>query len=129
MQEILEIKEVKRPKLIINNDIDDSKIMFPEKLKRANAMLDKYPLPPSYSPAEQESGIEVKGILRRADSDTNTFFVVKMEGFYEIYFNIFTEPQTLNTIVKNYWGETINVQIRPQINKDNQFEYELIAVK
>lgn len=61
-----EIIEAKRPKLIINNDIDDSKIMFPEKLKRANEMLEKYPLPDdvrytkSYSENDPKPTLETK---------------------------------------------------------------------
>lgn len=134
MEEVIELKEVKQPKLIINNDtIDDSKVMFPEKLKRANEMLEKYPPPAewcmqSYSKMEQENGVEVSGVLKRADADVSIFLLKEKSGLYEIHYPIRTTPEILNNIVKTYWNETINVQIRPQINKDNQFEYELMAV-
>jgi hypothetical protein len=134
MEDVIELKEVKTPKLIINNDIDDSKVMFPKKLQRANEILEKYPPPAewcmkSYSKMEQESGVEVRGVLKRADADASTFLVIEMSGLYEIHYHIRAAPDTLDKIVKAYWGKTINVQIRPQINKDNQFEYELMAVK
>jgi hypothetical protein len=40
-----------------------------------------------------------------------------------------TTPETLDKIVKTYWNQPISVQIRPQINAENQFEYELMEVK
>jgi hypothetical protein len=39
MEKVLELKQYKLPKITINNDIDDSKVMFPEKLKAAMSYL------------------------------------------------------------------------------------------
>lgn len=134
LEAIVELEAIKRPKLIINNDIDDSKVMFPKKLKQANEVLEKSPLPAEmllkrYSKLQQEEGIKVSGILKRANALANTFLVIEMRGSYEVHFNIHTSSEILNQLVKKHWGETINVHVRPQINKENQFEYEFIEIK
>ena len=134
MAEVLEFRTVKRPEIIIDDTIDDSKIMFPEKLSEANEMLEKYPPPANfllnrYNKKEQQDGIEVRGLLSSANADKSTFMVLKMKGVYEINYHIRTTPEALNKIVKTYWNELISVQIRPQINAENQFEYELMEVK
>ncbi len=133
MKELILEKKDTHPLYIIDNNIDDSKVMFPQKLKEANEMLEKYPPPPEvlmhgYSEFEKEYGFEVNGILKRADADTKTFLVIIMDGPYEIHFKITTNPELLKKIVKSYWGETIKVHIRPKINSEKQFEYELMEV-
>ncbi len=133
MEDLVELKKVKKPKLTITNNIDESKVMFPNKLKEANETLEKYPLPADllldrYSEIQQQEGISISGVIKRANAHNNTFLVMEMHGPYEVHFNIRTMSETLNKLVKTYWGETINVRIRPQINEENQFEYELMAV-
>lgn len=134
LEAIVEFEAIKRPKLIINNNIDDSKVMFPEKLKQANEALEKSPLPAEmllkrYSKLQQEEGFIVSGIVKRANALVNTFLVIEMRGSNEVHFNVHTAPEILNQLVKKHWGETINVHVRPQINKENRFEYEFIGLK
>ena len=73
-----------------DNNIDDSKVMFPKKLKEANEMLEKYPPPPEvlmhgYSELEKQYGFEVNGILKRADADAKTFLVIKLCYYILVY--------------------------------------------
>ena len=133
MKEVIEQKKYSPPVMVINDELDkyDNVILFPKKLKEANEMLEKYPPPADvlmhgYSELEKEHGFEVNGILKRADADAKTFLVVEMDGPYEIHFKITTNPETLNKIVKSYWDNTIKVHIRPKINSEKQFEYELL---
>lgn len=67
MEDVLELKTVKRPKLIIDETIDE-RAVFPEKLKEANEMLEKYPIAAwfsshPYSETEEEEGKSVSVIL------------------------------------------------------------------
>ena len=133
MGEVIELTKIKRPEFIINNEIDDSKIMFPEKLKEVNEFFEKNPLPAelyikTFSKAQREDGFCVSGVLKRANAHACTFLVMEMQGPYEIHFNILTTPEILNKLVKTYWEETINVRILPQINSQNKFEYALMEV-
>ncbi len=71
MEDVLELKMVKQPKLIIDNTIDE-RIMFPEKLEEANQMLEKYPtstwlLLHPHVQTEQEENICTKDILKYTD--------------------------------------------------------------
>jgi hypothetical protein len=68
-------------------------------------------------------------MLKRADGDKSTFLVIEMDGPYEVHYDIRTQPEALNNLVRAFWDEPIKVHIRPQINADNLFEYELIEVK
>jgi hypothetical protein len=135
MEALLELKTtIERPEIIIDDTIDD-RIMFTEKLQTVKDKLEKHPIPAwiflsRYSTIQQEEGICVRGVLQRADTASNTLVVAVIVNEYaQSNYHIRTIPETLTQIVKNYWNETINVQIRPQINKDNQFEYELMTVK
>jgi hypothetical protein len=135
MEDILELKEKKRAMAVLNPHVEKYEHIteLSKKAKEARETLERCPPPAKlllkrYSKTEQEEGISISGVLKRANEDTYTFMVVKMEGVYDIHYHIRTTPDTLNQLVKNYWGETINVRIRPQINSDNQFEYELMAV-
>jgi hypothetical protein len=136
MEDIMDLKKIKQPNFVINPDLNkyENVNMFSEKLKAANEILEKYPIPAniyldSFSKIEQEVGFEVKGILKRADASKNSFLVIEMDGSCEINYNIQTESKTLNKIVKAFWGEQIRVHIRPKINENNLFEYELIEIK
>ena len=71
MSNVVELKTAKRPKLIIEETIDEG-IMFPKKLKEANEMLEKYPIEAwfsshQYSETEKEEGISTNDILKCTD--------------------------------------------------------------
>jgi hypothetical protein len=105
MEEIFELKKVKRPKVIIDVTIDDNRVMFPKKLKEANQMLEKYPPPADfllgkYNKNEQQDGISVRGVLIHINADKGTFMILKMNGVYEINYKIRTTPEILNKLVK-----------------------------
>lgn len=134
MAEVLELRKVERPKIIIDDTIDERKIMFPEKLKEAEEMLEKYPPPASfllsrYNKKELQDGITIQGLLNGYNTDNNSFRVLKRKGVYETKYQIHTTPDTLIQIIKVYWNKPISVQILPQINIENQFEYKLMEVK
>lgn len=135
MAEVLEIKRtVKQPEIVIDDTIDD-RIMFTEKLEEANETLKKHPIPAwiflsRYSATQQEKGISISGVLKSADVESSTLVVTVIVNEYaQSNYHIRTTPEMLNKIVKTYWNEAINLQIRPQINKDNQFEYELMGIE
>jgi hypothetical protein len=136
MAAILELKKYKHPPMIINAELEkyEKEVIFSKKLEQANAYFDEHPLPGdlhigAFSKKEQEHGFEVSGLLMRADVEHKTFLVIEMDGAYEIHYNIHTQADTLNNIVRAFWGEPIKVLIRPQISAGNVFEYELIEVK
>jgi hypothetical protein len=133
MAVLLELRTVKRPDIIIDDTIDDS-IMSPEKLKEAKEWFDKHPVPAwiflhKYSEIQQKEGICVDGTFKSTDMEAGTFLLnVTLNDNAESNYKIRTTPEILNKIVKNYLNKPISVQIRPQINADNKFEYELIEV-
>jgi hypothetical protein len=135
MAEVLEARKFKLPKITINNAIDDGKVINPEKFERVCERLEKHPLPAwflmdRHSKMQQEHGFEVTGTLRRADADTNTFFIIELEDdINEMHYTISASPDILNNLVKAFWDAPIKVQIRPKITADNLFLYELIEVK
>jgi hypothetical protein len=123
----MEEVQFKLPKITINNAIDDGKEICPEKLEEVRLHFEKHPLPAwfsmsLYSKMKQEHGFEVTGVLKRADATKNTFFLIELENqMEEMHYTIRTEPDTLNNLVKAFWGAPIKVQIRPQITADNLF--------
>ncbi len=134
MNGIIDLEEVIPPLFIIDDSIDDTQVVFTKKLKEANEMLEKYPPPADlllsrYSKTQQEEGIYVSGTLKCTNSEANTFLVVEMHGLYEVHFNILTTEDILKQLLKTYTNKAINARIRPQINTDNQFEYELIELE
>ena len=105
-------------------------VLFPKKVEEAKETLTKNPIPAHiylarYSKQKQEQGFEISGLLKRADADSNTFMVVA-NNRSQTHYTIRTVPETLNRLVKAFWEEPITVHIKPQINADNLFEYELI---
>ena len=73
----------------------------------------------------------ISGVLRRVDADKNTIKLASngAENLSKThYYTINVVSETLNKLVKNYWGDRINVYIKPKNKKGKQFEYELIEV-
>jgi hypothetical protein len=135
MAEVLEARKFKLPKITINNAIDDGKEICPEKLEEIRVHFEKHPLPAwfsmsRYSKIQQEHGFEVTGTLKRADTDTNTFFIIELEhDINEMHYTISAKSEILNNLVKAFWDAPIKVHIRPQITADNLFLFELMEVK
>ena len=136
MKEITAIKESKMPTVIINHKLDkyDDIVFCPEKLQEANETIEKYGVPEIYesdlSEIEQTNSFWVSGVLRRADADKNTFLlVISIDNQSPTNYTITTLSETLNTLVKDYWGEKIKVHIQPKTKKGNHMQYELIEVK
>ena len=136
MKEITVLNKSKIPTVIINHKLDkyDDVVFCPEKLQEANETIEKYGVPEIYeselSDIEQESSFWVSGVLRRADADKNTFLlVITIDNQSPTHYTITTLSETLNTLVKDYWGEKIKVHIQPKVKKGKQIPYELIEVK
>ena len=137
MEDVLELKEMQRAEVSVNPKLEkyEKRVGLSKKAKEASEFLEKHPIPAwillrRYSTTQQEKGICIRGILKNADVETSILVVtVAVNDYASTNYNIRTVPETWNNIVKAYWGESINVLIRPQINADNQLEYELIEVE
>ncbi len=136
MKEITGLNKSKTPTLVINHQLDkyDDIVFCPEKLQEANETIAKYGVPEIFeselSDIEQTNSFWVSGVLRRADADKNTFLlVIAIENQSPTHYTVTTLSETLNTLVKDYWGEKIKVHIQPKAKKGKQMQYELIEVK
>ena len=137
MEEVIELKKYKQPIMVVNPDLDkyEDVVLFPKKLQDAIETLARCPIPADillqrFSKTKQEQGFEINGILESADTAAHTFLViVTVNKYHQINYNIRTAPETLNQLVKAFLDKPIKIHIRPQINADNLFEYELIEVK
>lgn len=135
MKEVIELKKSKYSNTVINPELNKYQdvVMFPEKLQEAKETIAKYGLPEAWrnKPLEtkEQSAFWMNGILKQADANANIFLVIVMDNDNQINYKIHTVPEMLNKLVKSFWNEPIKVHIRPQINDENVFEYELIEVK
>ena len=80
---------------------------------------------------KQEEPFWISGVLRRVDADKNTIKLASngtKPKSQPHYYTINVVSETLNKLVKNYWGDTINVYIKPKTKKGKQHQYELIEV-
>lgn len=79
----------------------------------------------------QEQPFWISGVLRRVDADKNTIKLASngtKPKSQPHYYTINVVSETLNKLVKNYWGDIINVYIKPKSKKGKQHQYELIEV-
>ena len=129
--------EVAAPDFSINHELDkyEDIIMFPEKLQRANEMIERYGLPKKLEERlllrKKQKAFWTKGILTQADADKNTFVLVAIgeDGLTETAYTIAVVlPETLTKLVKNYWNSTAQVHIKPKVLDENETEYDLIDV-
>jgi hypothetical protein len=133
MKETIELKKYKCSGIVINPELNkyESIVTFPEKLKEANETLAKYGLPEGW---EKKPDIKVQpafwmsGILKEADANSNIFLIIATDNGVQTHYPIKTTSKILDQLVKAFWNEPIKVHIRPQINANNLFEYELIEV-
>jgi hypothetical protein len=136
MEEVLELDLPKRAIIVANTGFKPKGMgkVASSKLTEANEFLDKHPIPAwifmsRYSQIQQEEGICIEGILKFADAEASTVtVVVTVNEYAKTNYPIHTTTNTANQLIKTYLGKTINVRIRPQINSDNQFQYELMAI-
>jgi hypothetical protein len=80
---------------------------------------------------EAEQPFWISGVLRRADADKNTIKLASNgtePKSQPHYYTINVVSETLNKLVKNNWGDIINVYIKPKSKKGKQHQYELIEV-
>jgi hypothetical protein len=81
--------------------------------------------------SNKEQPFWISGVLRRVDADKNTIKLAS-NGIepksQPHYYTINVVSETLNKLVKNYWGDIINVYIKPKTTKGKQNQYELIEV-
>ena len=136
MKEITALNKSKIPTIIINHKLNkyDDIVFCPEKLQEANETIEKYGIPEIYerelSKIGQKNSFWVSGVLTRADADRNTFLlVIAIDNQSPINYTITTLSETLNTLVKDFWGQKIKVHIQPKAKKGKQLQYELIEVK
>jgi hypothetical protein len=83
-----------------------------------------------FSNTEQTQPFWVRGVLIYADIDTN---IIKLASHTtdtapQTDYTINVVSETLNTLVKNYWGDIIKVYIKPKNKKGKQNQYELIEI-
>jgi hypothetical protein len=84
----------------------------------------------SKSNTEQEQPFWISGILKRVDADKNTIKLAShaTDTAPQTDYTINVVSETLNTLVKNYWGDIIKVYIKPKNKKGKQNQYELIEI-
>jgi hypothetical protein len=80
--------------------------------------------------AEQEQPFWISGVLKRVDADKNTIKLASKatDTIPQTDYTINVVSETLNKLVKNYWGDIINVYIKPKTKKGKQHQYELIEI-
>jgi hypothetical protein len=79
---------------------------------------------------EKEQPFWISGVLKRVDADKNTIKLASKatDTIPQTDYTINVVSETLNNLVKNYWGDIINVYIKPKSKKGKQHQYELIEV-
>jgi hypothetical protein len=79
---------------------------------------------------EQEQPFWISGVLKRVYADKNTIQLASKatDTIPQTDYTINVVSETLNKLVKNYWGDIINVYIKPKSKKGKQHQYELIEV-
>jgi hypothetical protein len=80
--------------------------------------------------AEHPQPFWISGVLKRADADKSTIKLASKatDTIPQTDYTINVMSETLNKLVKNYWGDIINVYIKPKTKKGKQHLYELIEV-
>ncbi len=98
------------------------------KLEKAKEDIKKPGFP---APIEKENSFWVSGILQQADANKKTFLItVKSEiKTAKSNFIITTLSETLNDLVKQYWGNMLTVYIKPVSKDSKRPKYELLEVK
>lgn len=79
---------------------------------------------------EQAQPFWISGVLKRVDADKSTIKLASKatDTIPQTDYTINVMSETLNKLVKNYWGDIINVYIKPKTKKGKQHQYELIEI-
>ena len=133
MEEIAELRK-KNPQVNSGLDKRNNAVVIPDRLARANAMLEKYGIPKEWEAEmlqrEQEQAFWQKGVLTAADIATNTFSITaeSTDNQAEKTYKITALPTDLNKIVKENWGEMMRVHIKPIGDIETATAFDLIEV-
>jgi hypothetical protein len=78
----------------------------------------------------QDQAFWISGILRRVDADKNTIKLASKatDTIPQTHYTINVVSETLNKLVKNYWGDIVKVYIKPKIKNGKAHQYELIDI-
>ena len=138
MNKIKEQSISKYAHVTINKDLNkyQNRILNPKKLQEANEIIARTKLPEKLERhiaelKEKENSFWVSGILNQADAHKNTFLITvkSVSNAEQSNFIITTLSETLNDLVKNYWGNTLTVYIKPKNSNSKRPKYELLEVK
>jgi hypothetical protein len=102
-----------------------------EELQELKAQVQQHKLQyEQLSDKEEQQPFWISGVLRRADAYKNTIKLASnaTDTIPQTDYTINVVSETLNKLVKNYWGDIINVYIKPKRKKGKQHQYELIEV-
>jgi hypothetical protein len=82
------------------------------------------------SNADLEQPFWISGVLKRVDADKNTikFASKATDTIPQTLYTINVASETLNKLVKNYWGDIVKVYIKPKHKKGKQYPYELLEI-
>jgi hypothetical protein len=102
-----------------------------KELHELKALVQQHKLKYEQLSDKEEEPFWISGVLRRVDADKNTIKLASngtKPKSQPHYYTINVVSETLNKLVKNYWGDIINVYIKPKSKKGKQHQYELIEV-
>jgi hypothetical protein len=110
--------------LKMNND----RVMNSKKLIRVIELIERYGL---HESDEHLDILTFKGVLKYANAENNTFTIAREVDWKEeiIDYDVTALPQTLTDLVKKYWGEKIEVSVKPIRSNGEILKYELIEVR
>jgi hypothetical protein len=82
------------------------------------------------SNADLEEPFWISGVLKRVDADKNTIKLASKatDTIPQTLYTINVASETLNKLVKNYWGDIVKVYIKPKSKKGKQYPYELLEI-
>jgi hypothetical protein len=78
----------------------------------------------------QDQAFWISGILRRVDADKNTIKLASKatDKTPQTHYTINVVSETLNKLVRNYWGDIVKVYIKPKTKNGKANHYELIDI-
>lgn len=130
MEEIMEQTLISEPLMVIDKSLNKYKTLpfKSSKLEQARENIKKPGFP---IPIEEENSFCVSGTLEQADAHKKTFLITVHSDSKAVKSNfiITTQLETLNDLVKKYWGNILTVCIKPTNNDPKRPKFELIEVK